>query len=78
MMGSRGRVEPEKDNILETVPKTELSKSNLGRFGGGGGDHIIQLRGATSRCSPCKWHPLESCDVQSLDCMGKLSFMTVA
>lgn len=48
MLNRGRRVEPEKENILEMIPKTELSvtQSKLSK-----GGHIAQLQGATSHRS---------------------------
>lgn len=57
MLNRGRRAEPEQENILEMIPKTELSvmQSTLSE-----GGHIAQLQGATSHRSLGKWHPLES------------------
>lgn len=51
------RAERGKENILEMIPKTELSVTQSDLFRGG---HTAQLQGVSCHCSLDKCHPLES------------------
>ena len=64
------RAEPEKENVLEIIPK---DRSDLSR-----GGHIAQLQGVTCPCSLGKCHPLESAKhskltIQESNRLGQLS-----